>query len=144
MQVSTLAKASGCITYAVREGAIVEAELILANLAKVAWLTHATANRIFYRAPPIEGAVVFAVLGSTVVTDEWWCALRCAESIAYTVHFSRNMPRTRDLGDVWHIHVVVCMIVSCLAGVAANLLLCIFVMSSNAVPGQLTLLQSSP
>jgi len=115
-----------------REGAIVEAELILANLAKVAWLTHATANRIFYRAPPIEGAVVFAVLGSTVVTDEWWCALRCAESIAYTVHFSRNMPRTRDLGDVRHIHVVVCMIVSCLAGVAANLLLCVFVIIARS------------
>jgi hypothetical protein len=132
VQITAFAKTSGGIAHSVRKGAVVEAELVLAHFTEVAWLTHAPAHGIFDRAPAVKGTVVFAVLGATIVSDEWRRALCCAESIAYSIYLPWHISRTRDLGDVRHVHVFVCVVVPCLASMATDLLLRVFIVIARS------------
>ena len=71
-------------------GAIVETGNVLAVIAKVSVSANASRHGIFQAAVAVEGAVVLAVLDAAIVSQEWWSALACAESVANALRVTRE------------------------------------------------------
>ena len=119
---NTLARCG--VALPIRVGTVVEANLLIANLAIVSWYTHAPTDGVFYRAPAVKGAVAFAVFDAAIIPDEWWGALDCPETVAYAITLSPVLPSAGLLISVLYIDVQVSVLISCLASVSAVGLLC--------------------
>mmetsp|Transcript_16830 Transcript_16830/g.16178 ORF Transcript_16830/g.16178 Transcript_16830/m.16178 type:complete len:92 (-) Transcript_16830:814-1089(-) len=85
---------------------------------KIPRLAQASTDRVFYGTISIERTITGAIFGATVVTYERGGALGGSEPVTNTVTLSRIIFATWQFGDILHVHVLICMYVTRLAGMS--------------------------